>query len=123
MKEPTMKQMLGTALLALAAAAVLPVLDACGKKPPAAPPPLSVDAAPASRQNIATYITLDGQIAPLDQSTLAFQQSGTITKINVNIGDMVRKGALLATIDPSTLSAQLQQARAQAAQAGASAQG
>ena len=44
------------------------------------------------RQNIATYITLDGQIAPLNQSTLAFQQSGTITKINVNIGDMVRQG-------------------------------
>jgi HlyD family secretion protein len=123
MKEPTMKQMLGTALLALAAAAALPALDACGKKPPAGPPPLSVDAAAATRQNIATYITLDGQIAPLDQSTLAFQQSGTITKINVNIGDMVHKGALLATIDPSTLQAQLQQARAQAAQAAASAQG
>jgi multidrug efflux pump subunit AcrA (membrane-fusion protein) len=46
-----------------------------------------------------------------------------ITKINVNIGDMVRKGQLLATIDPSTLQAQLAQARAQAAQAAASAQG
>jgi multidrug efflux pump subunit AcrA (membrane-fusion protein) len=36
---------------------------------------------------------------------------------------MVRKGALLATIDPSTLQASLQQAEAQAAQASASAQG
>jgi RND family efflux transporter MFP subunit len=79
--------------------------------------------AAATRQNIATYITLDGQIAPKEQSTLAFQQSGTIVKIYVNIGDLVPKGKLLAQIDPSTLSAQLSQAQAQAAQAGASAQG
>lgn len=115
--------MLKMTLLALAVAVAVPTLDACGKKAPPGPMPLSVDAAPATRQNIATYITLDGQIAPQDQSTLAFQQSGTITRISVNIGDMVRKGALLATIDPSTLEAQLEQARAQAAQAAASAQG
>jgi multidrug efflux pump subunit AcrA (membrane-fusion protein) len=99
-------------------------LEACGGKgAPKGPPPLSVDVASATRQNIATYVTLDGQIAPKEQSTLAFQQSGTIVKVLVNIGDLVRKGALLAQIDPSTLSAQLSQAQAQAAQAGASAQG
>jgi HlyD family secretion protein len=113
-------EMLRTTLLALAATVAL---SACGKKPPMGAPPLSVDASPATRQNIATFITLDGQIAPLNQSTLAFQQSGTITKINVNIGDMVHKGQLLATIDPSVLQAQLSQAQAQAAQASASAQG
>jgi len=86
-------------------------------------PPLTVDAAAASRQNIATYLTLDGQVAPLEQSTLAFQQSGTILKINVNIGDMVHKGDLLATIDPRTIQAQLDQARAQADQYSAAAQG
>jgi multidrug efflux pump subunit AcrA (membrane-fusion protein) len=115
--------MLRATLLALAMTVALPALEACGKKPPAGPMPLSVDAATATRQNIATYITLDGQIAPLNQSTLAFQQNGTITRIDVNIGDMVRKGQLLATIDPSTLQAQLSQARAQAAQAAAVAQG
>jgi multidrug efflux pump subunit AcrA (membrane-fusion protein) len=98
-------------------------LSACGKKPAAGPMPLNVDAAAATRQNIATYITLDGQIAPLEQSTLAFQQSGMITKINVNIGDMVHRGQLLATIDPSLLQAQLQQAQAQAVQYSASAKG
>lgn len=110
-------------LVALAAIAAPAMLAACGGKPAAQTPPLSVDAAPATRQNIATYLTLDGQIAPLEQSTLAFQQNGTILKINVNIGDMVRKGELLATIDPRTLEAQLEQARAQAAQQSASAQG
>ena len=108
--------------LALAAMA-LPLFAGCAKKAPPAAPPLTVDAAAATRQNIATYLTLDGQIAPLEQSTLAFQQSGTILKINVNIGDMVHKGDLLATIDPRTLQAQLDQARAQAAQFSAAAQG
>ncbi len=111
------------AFTAACAALALPALGACAKKAPPPTPPLTVDAAPATRQNIATYLTLDGQIAPLEQSTLAFQQSGTILKINVNIGDMVRRGQLLATIDPRTLEAQLQQARAQAAQQSAAAQG
>jgi multidrug efflux pump subunit AcrA (membrane-fusion protein) len=110
-------------LLALAAIVVLPLVAACGKKPPPAAPPLTVDAAAATRQNVATYLSLDGQIAPLEQSTLAFQQSGTILKINVNIGDMVHKGELLATIDPRTLEASLAQAQAQAAQYSAAAQG
>jgi multidrug efflux pump subunit AcrA (membrane-fusion protein) len=109
--------------LALAAIVVLPLVAACGKKPPPAAPPLTVDAAAATRQNVATYLSLDGQIAPLEQSTLAFQQSGTILKINVNIGDMVHKGELLATIDPRTLEASLAQAQAQAAQYSAAAQG
>lgn len=123
MTNPTRTHAFRAARLALTAAAAAGVLCACGKKPPAPVMPLSVDTAAATRQTIATTATLDGQIAPLDQSSLAFQQSGTITKIDVNIGDTVRKGELLATIDSSTLRAQLAQAQAQAAQAAASAQG
>src|SRR6185312_884530 len=109
-------------LFAVVAASL--VLSACGKGgTPNGPQPLSVDAAQAQRQNIATHIVLDGQVAPLEQSTLAFQQSAPIVGIYVNIGDVVKKGTLLARIDPSTLSAQLQQAQAQAAQQGATAQG
>jgi HlyD family secretion protein len=126
-RKPMQRQHPTTVLRAARAAIAVLVaslaLSACGKKPAAGPMPLNVDAAAATRQNIATYVTLDGQIAPLEQSTLAFQQSGMITKINVNIGDMVHRGQLLATIDPSVLQAQLQQARAQAVQYSASAQG
>ncbi len=114
---------LRTTLFAVVAGGASATLAACGSKPAQTTPPLAVDAAPATRQSIATFLSLDGQIAPLEQSTLAFQQNGTILKINVNIGDMVRKGELLATIDPRTLEAQLSQARAQAAQQAASAQG
>ncbi|MGH7662212.1 MAG: efflux RND transporter periplasmic adaptor subunit [Vulcanimicrobiaceae bacterium] len=88
-------------------------LAACGGKPqhPAAPP-LAVDAQPAARQNIATYIQLDGQITPLQQSNLSLPQSGTLVGVYVTEGTRVHKGELLAKIDDSTLRAQLAQARA-----------
>lgn len=110
--------------LAIGAVVASLALAACGKGgAPAGPPPLSVDVASAQRQNIGTTIVLDGQVAPLEQSTLAFQQSAPIVGIYVNIGDVVKRGTLLARIDPSTISAQLAQAQAQAAQQSATAAG
>lgn len=89
------------------------VLAACGGKPQhAAAPPLAVDAQPAVRQNIATYIQLDGQITPLQQSNLSLPQSGTLVGVYVTEGNRVHKGQILAKIDDSTLRAQLAQARA-----------
>jgi multidrug efflux pump subunit AcrA (membrane-fusion protein) len=108
------------------AAAMLAIgmtLAGCGQGAQQGPPPLSVNAATAQRHDIATYITLDGQIAPLEQATLSFQQSGPISAIYVNVGDRVHAGQLLAQIDPSTLRAQLAQAEATASQASASARG
>jgi len=110
--------------LAPAAVAAALLLSACGKGGgPAGPPPLSVDAAPAARGNIATFINLDGQVAPLLQSTLAFQQNGPITAVYVNVGDRVSAGQVLARIDASTLQAQLAQAEAATSQASATARG
>lgn len=108
--------------LAAATLAAL-VLVACGHAQQQAPPPLNVDVAAAKRQNLATYLSLDGQVAPLEQSSLAFQQSGAITEMYVNVGDPVQRGELLARIDDSLLRAQLAQAQAAYAQASATARG
>lgn len=86
------------------------------------PVALDVEAAQAQRRDIATYLTLDGQIAPLQDSTLSFQQSGPISAVYVNQGDRVSAGELLAKIDDSTLRAQLAQTEAQIAQASSQAQ-
>lgn len=108
----------------LATALLLVALVACGRDPQQqGPPPLNVDVAAAKRQDIATYFYPDGQIAPLEQSSLAFQQSGAITAIDVNVGDRVTRGELLARIDNSLLEAQLAQAQAAYQQATASARG
>lgn len=86
------------------------------------PVALDVEAQQAQRRDIATYLTLDGQIAPLQESTLSFQQSGPISTIYVNQGDRVSAGQLLAKIDDSTLRAQLAQVEAQIAQTSSQAQ-
>lgn len=86
------------------------------------PMPLDVEAAQAQRREIATYLTLDGQVAPLLESTLSFQQSGPVSAVYVNQGDRVSAGELLAKIDDSTLRAQLAQVEAQISQASSQAQ-
>ena len=105
-----------------ALAAVI-VLGGCAKpQEQRGPMALDVEVAKAQRQNIATYLSLDGQIAPLQDSTLSFQQSGPISAVYVVQGDRVSRGQLLAKIDDSTLRAQLSQAQAQIAQNQAQAQ-
>jgi len=84
-----------------------------------AKPALNVEVGHAQRQDIATFVTLDGQVAPLLESTLAFQQSGPITAVYVNEGDRVSAGQLLAKIDDSTLRAQLAQDEALVSQSSA----
>jgi RND family efflux transporter MFP subunit len=100
--------------VACALATSLALAGCGGKGGQRGTPPLNVDAATAQRQSIATYLNLDGQIAPLEQSSLSFQQTGAISRIDVNIGDLVQPGQLLAQIDPSVLQAQYEQAAATA---------
>ena len=98
--------------------AVSLMLGACflagcaGKAQHPATPPLAVDAQSVTRQDIATYVQLDGQITPLQQSNLSLPQSGTISAVYVTEGTRVHRGELLAKIDDSTLRAQLAQAEA-----------
>jgi multidrug efflux pump subunit AcrA (membrane-fusion protein) len=112
---------------ALIAAAILAVtVTACGKsagagKPSA--PPLPVDVALAHRGDIATYLSLDGQIAPQQESVLSTPQSGTVASVFVTEGTRVHAGQLLAKIDDSSLRAQLAAAQGQLAQASANLQG
>lgn len=84
-------------------------VSGCGgqKKAAAGPPPLSVDVGKIAQRDIATTLTLDGQIAPLQESTLSTPESGTITSVLVNEGDRVHAGQLLAQLDDSQLRAQL----------------
>ncbi|MDQ2909082.1 MAG: efflux RND transporter periplasmic adaptor subunit, partial [Candidatus Eremiobacteraeota bacterium] len=76
-------------------------------KKAAGPPPLAVDVSRARRQDIATSLTLDGQIAPLQESTLSTPESGTVAAVYINEGDRVSAGQLLAKLDSSQLEAQL----------------
>ncbi|MBV8579790.1 MAG: efflux RND transporter periplasmic adaptor subunit [Candidatus Eremiobacteraeota bacterium] len=75
-------------------------------------PPLAVDVATAQRQDIATYLSLDGQIAPVQESTLSSQQSGNVVAVYVNEGEHVTRGQIVAKLDDATLRASLAQEQA-----------
>ena len=53
-----------------------------------------------------------GKLLPAEQSNLAFEIPGKINVINVDIGDAVRKGQILAELDDREATAQLKQAKA-----------
>jgi len=53
-----------------------------------------------------------GKLLPAEQSNLAFEIPGKINVINVDIGDAVRKGEILAELDDREATAQLKQAKA-----------
>jgi RND family efflux transporter MFP subunit len=101
---------------AFAGAAICAVVAAgCGPHGGAAqqgPPPVAVEVAQAQRQDIGTSVDLDGQIAPLLNATLTTQQAGTVLAVDVNEGERVHAGEVLAKLDDSTFRAQLAQQQA-----------
>jgi len=54
-----------------------------------------------------------GKASATQEANLAFRVSGTLMKFPVNIGDVVKKGALLAQLDPRDYQVELENARAQ----------
>ena len=56
--------------------------------------------------------TFSGSAQSSKESKMSFKVSGTITSINVRVGDLVRKGALIAKIDQTDYSVQYQQSLA-----------
>ncbi|HEY6233615.1 MAG TPA: efflux RND transporter periplasmic adaptor subunit [Candidatus Elarobacter sp.] len=104
------RTLLAAAVLAMAATACSK--GGAGGAARSGPPPLAVDVAKAQRQDIATFVTLDGQIAPVQESTLSSQQSGNVAAVYVNEGQHVSRGQVVAKLDDSTLRGQLAQQQA-----------
>ena len=78
---------------------------------------LSVTVEAAGRGSVENFASLDGQVRPLQQSTLSSEISGRVAAVYVNEGVRVTRGELLAKIDDAVLRANLAQAEAQLAQA------
>ncbi|PIR88277.1 MAG: hypothetical protein COU10_00065 [Candidatus Harrisonbacteria bacterium CG10_big_fil_rev_8_21_14_0_10_45_28] len=62
--------------------------------------------------NVSQTISVTGQIKSKNSATLRFKISGIIDKLYANIGDIIYKGELLATISTQDLERKLAQARA-----------
>lgn len=91
------------------------LLAACGKsvETPSAIAPVPVEVAPALAVTEAAKIHATGVLAAHDEMRLSFKTGGVIRKIYVDVGETVAKGQLLAELDPTEVSANVQQMREQ----------
>src|SRR4051812_3961224 len=76
------------------------------------PPPVPVIAAAVKQQNFPIVLTGIGNVAALNSATVRSLVTEQITSIDFKDGQSVKKGQLLAQLDPSTFQAQLDQAEA-----------
>lgn len=76
----------------------------------------TMDTAPVSRGDLVESISSTGTLSASEEVTVGSQVSGIITKVLVDFNDEVKKGQLLAVVDPQTLQAQVDSARALLAQ-------
>jgi len=72
---------------------------------------------PVSRGEVVRKVTASGKLRALNTIKVGAEVSGQITNVYVDFNTPVRAGQVLARIDPTRLSARVQQARAQVATA------
>ncbi len=68
--------------------------------------------ATATLGTIQQTLSLTGNLSPISQSNVNFQVSGTVTAVDVSVGQTVTAGQVLATVDASTVQSALTQAQA-----------
>lgn len=88
--------------------AALPCLVFTGcqeKQPESAPATASV--APVTRGDLASTLTVAGEFQPYQEVELHAKVSGYIRRINVDIGDRVKNGQVIATLEVPELNAQV----------------
>lgn len=66
----------------------------------------------ARMTTIVQAVAASGTVAPAKQASLAFAVAGRVNRVRVQIGDVVHRGEVLATLDSAALSAQLAAAEA-----------
>ncbi len=79
---------------------------------PKGPPPKTFDTAVIDRGRIIARVTASGTLSALVTVQVGAQVSGTIQQLFVDFNSPVKKGQVLATIDPRLFLAAVQQARA-----------
>ena len=96
------------------AAPLAAFLFGSGCSPSHAAPPeaaVAVRSAPVTRGTLLAKVRAAGTVHPKDERLLSFKVGGLVSRIRVNAGDPVRRGEILAELDPTELSAFARQAR------------
>ena len=81
-----------------------------------APTPVPVSVATSKQDTLPVYITAIGNVRSLNMVDIQPQVGGILLEVAVKEGDMVKKGQVLAVIDPRPFKAALDKAQAQLTQ-------
>lgn len=76
-------------------------------------PKTTYTTADVEKGTLSQTVSVTGKINPNEQIDLTFKTTGKLKSISVDVGDMVKKGQILAIIDTGSLFSQLRQAEAQ----------
>lgn len=88
----------------IAFSAIMVVLTGCGKKEVATKTePVRVKTIAVAPADISEARSFSGTVQESSGSTISFATAGTIQRMNVQTGDRVAKGQLIATVDDSQL--------------------
>ncbi|MGA7240741.1 MAG: efflux RND transporter periplasmic adaptor subunit [Bryobacteraceae bacterium] len=99
---------------------LLLALAACNKKEEEKPEPIApVQVAPVTTDTIRKLVEADAVLYPIDQSTIVPKITAPVAKFNVNRGDHVRAGQVVAVLENRDLVAAAAVAKAQTEQADA----
>jgi len=84
---------------------------------PSTPTAASTLTATVQRGNVRIQVSGTGNVVPASQVGVAFKVPGTLTEVDVHVGDHITQGAVLARIDTTTLQAAVDTATANLASA------
>ena len=70
------------------------------------------ETAVVERGNVVQVVSITGRVKAAESADLAFEKTGTVARILVDIGDSVYRGETLVTLSNADISAQLAQAQA-----------
>ncbi|MGB9988438.1 efflux RND transporter periplasmic adaptor subunit [Pseudoduganella rhizocola] len=118
MNKQTMKPMAALLLAAfvlpcVGIAVYSPVSVAADKKEEAQKPALTVTTTRPEKATLPIRLTANGNVAAWQEAVIGSESNGLrLTEVRVNVGDVVKKGQVLAVFSPDTVNADVAQARA-----------
>lgn len=92
---------MGSVIPALLTVIIAIAISACAEQPLPEPPPKKVKAIKLGDISNLVERSLPGRARAAQQSNLSFRVSGPLVELPINVGEEVRKGDLLARIDPT----------------------
>ena len=92
--------------------------DSKAAAPPPAKPALTVTVTQPTTARLPLRITANGNIAAWQEASVGTEANGLrLAEVRVNVGDVVKRGQVLATFAPETIQAEVAQIRAAVAEA------